>query len=254
MDGKTFPFKQRTQKFNCTTTMARSSSSWCGALATFATVSFSVQLLACISAIYVFRSWKLEPGLPLSPEVFIPEPSSSLIVLLVVELPNPFLQWSRAVIAHRGGAAYAPENTVLGFAASKEAGATAVEFDMQITRVLMHDFTIDRTTNGSGSVADMTLAELGQFSIKHGEKIPTCGDAINAARALGLNMVLEVKELHKRTVMVVHFFFLSFCASPEYVDGCFLISCFAVCQTENLDSSVYDTWPLYVRCSRRRLI
>jgi glycerophosphoryl diester phosphodiesterase len=67
-------------------------------------------------------------------------------------------------IAHRGASAYAPENTRAAFRRAIEMGADMIETDLQLTRdgaiVLVHDERIDRTTNGSGFVADHTLAAL----------------------------------------------------------------------------------------------
>lgn len=68
------------------------------------------------------------------------------------------------VIAHRGASGYAPENTRAAFDLAIEMGADAIETDVQVTRdgvlVLIHDDRVDRTTNGTGPVADYTLAEL----------------------------------------------------------------------------------------------
>ena len=65
--------------------------------------------------------------------------------------------------AHRGAMAYAPENTLAAFEAAIAQGAYRIEFDIRRTRdgelVVIHDATVDRTTDGSGAVADMTLAE-----------------------------------------------------------------------------------------------
>ena len=94
------------------------------------------------------------------------------------ELPHPL------VIAHRGDKAFAPENTLAAFKQAAEKGADAIEFDVKLTAdgqvVVLHDQTADRTTNGSGNVAKLTLEALrdldagvqfpGKFS---GEKIPT---------------------------------------------------------------------------------
>lgn len=69
--------------------------------------------------------------------------------------------------AHRGARAIAPENTLPAFEAALDAGAAGIELDVQCSQdgalVLMHDFTVERTTNGSGKVADLTLAELRQL-------------------------------------------------------------------------------------------
>lgn len=68
------------------------------------------------------------------------------------------------VIAHRGGAGLAPENTLAAFRRSAELGADILEIDIRRTLdgelVVIHDSKVDRTTNGSGEVAEMTLAEL----------------------------------------------------------------------------------------------
>ena len=71
---------------------------------------------------------------------------------------------ARPVIGHRGNRAHAPENTLPSLLEAVALGADAVEFDVQVTRdgvlVLMHDLTLDRTTDASGAVAAYTFAEL----------------------------------------------------------------------------------------------
>lgn len=68
------------------------------------------------------------------------------------------------VIAHRGFAGLFPENTILAFQKAMDIGVDVIEFDVEITKdsqlVLLHDSTVDRTTNGSGSVGNMTLQEV----------------------------------------------------------------------------------------------
>ena len=89
-------------------------------------------------------------------------------------------------IAHRGASANYPENTLAAFAAAIAMGAVMCELDVHLTRdgvaVVIHDATINRTTDGKGSVAAMTLAELRQADagIRSGgrsadERIPTLG-------------------------------------------------------------------------------
>ncbi len=67
-------------------------------------------------------------------------------------------------IAHRGGAAVAPENTMAAFQAAYDSGARVMEFDIFKTSdgelVIFHDETVDRTTDGTGNIKEMTLAEL----------------------------------------------------------------------------------------------
>lgn len=68
------------------------------------------------------------------------------------------------MLSHRGARFEAPENTLTGFAYALRLGVTALEFDVRLTKddevVVIHDATVDRTTNGHGAVADLTLAEL----------------------------------------------------------------------------------------------
>jgi glycerophosphoryl diester phosphodiesterase len=68
------------------------------------------------------------------------------------------------VVGHRGAAGYAPENTIPSFRKAIELGVDAVELDVHMSRdgriVVIHDDTLDRTTDGTGSVHDRTLAEL----------------------------------------------------------------------------------------------
>jgi len=93
------------------------------------------------------------------------------------------------VIAHRGSSKAAPENTLAAFEQAIQDGADAIEFDVHLTKdghiVIIHDNTVDRTTDGLGSVPESTLAELkrldagGWFhpSFK-GERIPTLPEAL----------------------------------------------------------------------------
>src|SRR6185295_11448303 len=96
------------------------------------------------------------------------------------------------IIAHRGDSAHRPENTLASFASALEVGADLVELDVQLTRdgevVVIHDVTVDRTTNGSGDVRQMTLAEVRALSAGYperfgpeyeGERVPTLAEALN---------------------------------------------------------------------------
>ncbi len=71
------------------------------------------------------------------------------------------------IIGHRGFAAQYPENTLAAFQAAMAAGAAMIELDVMLSRdrklVVIHDETLERTTNGHGAVADLTLAELKQL-------------------------------------------------------------------------------------------
>jgi glycerophosphoryl diester phosphodiesterase len=81
------------------------------------------------------------------------------------------------IIAHRGASAAAPENTLAAFRLAKTQGAHGIEFDVQLSAdgipVVIHDDTVDRTTNGRGRVTDLTLAQLQSLDAGQGESIPT---------------------------------------------------------------------------------
>ena len=68
------------------------------------------------------------------------------------------------IFGHRGASGYAPENTIAAFRLAAETGADGVELDVQMTRdgklVVAHDETVDRVSNGTGRIADLTLKEL----------------------------------------------------------------------------------------------
>jgi glycerophosphoryl diester phosphodiesterase len=108
------------------------------------------------------------------------------------------------VIGHRGAAAMAPENTLAGFRRAQALGVAWVEFDVRLTRdgrcILLHDDTIDRTTDASGRAAEMSLAELAAcdagawFDARFaGETIPTLEEAIDLLAELRLGANVEIK-------------------------------------------------------------
>lgn len=90
------------------------------------------------------------------------------------------------VVGHRGAAALLPENTIAGFQHAIQLGCDYVECDVHLSRdnllVVIHDETVDRTTNGSGRVADLTLAELRQLDAGQGQQIPIFQEVLDVVR------------------------------------------------------------------------
>jgi glycerophosphoryl diester phosphodiesterase len=86
------------------------------------------------------------------------------------------------IIAHRGASGHAPENTMAAFQLAMEQGADGIELDVMLSKdgrlVVFHDHTVDRTTNGTGRVKDMTLAQLQSLDAGNGEKIPTLEEVL----------------------------------------------------------------------------
>lgn len=108
------------------------------------------------------------------------------------------------LVAHRGGGTLAPENTLAGIREGHARGYRAVEFDVMLARenvpVLMHDDTLERTTNGRGALADHTAAQLALLDAgswrEHrfkGEPVPGFEAAAQLCIDLGLFANVEIK-------------------------------------------------------------
>jgi len=100
-------------------------------------------------------------------------------------------------IAHRGASAYEPENTLRSFERAIELKADMIELDVRQTidghLVVIHDRTVDRTTDSTGLVAHKTLAELKELNAGKGERIPTLGEVLELAKDRA-KFVVELKE------------------------------------------------------------
>lgn len=108
------------------------------------------------------------------------------------------------IIAHRGASAVRPECTLASLRGAVEAGATAVEVDVRTSRdgklFLLHDKTLDRTTDGEGPASALTLSQLQKLdagswfdSVYQGERIPSLIEAAKAARGR-IDLLLDLKE------------------------------------------------------------
>jgi len=109
------------------------------------------------------------------------------------------------VMAHRGNSHSAPENTVASVAESLEMNVDVCEFDVRCTKdgfvVLMHDETIDRTTNGGGKISDMTLSQARLFDagswksdLYIGQMIPALGEVLDIVSTAGKEALIELKD------------------------------------------------------------
>lgn len=101
------------------------------------------------------------------------------------------------VFAHRGGAKLGPENTVPGFDRGLAAGADGLELDVRLSKdrqvVVIHDSTVDRTTDGRGRVGQFTASELSRMDVLgSGSGVPRLGDVLERYRDVAL--IVEMKE------------------------------------------------------------
>ena len=142
-------------------------------------------------------------GVAAAPPVAVSAPADRIASLRaqIADPDGPVL-----VIAHRACWAEAPENSLPAIAACRRLGVAMVELDVRRTRdghlVLMHDATVDRTTNGSGAVSDLTLAEIQALRLRAGAggpaaavtdlSPPTLEEAMEAARG-GLLVNIDAK-------------------------------------------------------------
>lgn len=110
----------------------------------------------------------------------------------------------KEVIGHMGSCADRPGNTVVGVLRAAEGGAHVAEVDVRTTRdgalVCLHDDTVDRTTDGTGKVAELTLAQVEKldagvkFDPKfRGERVPTLRGVLTAAKGK-IGIMLDLKE------------------------------------------------------------
>lgn len=99
-------------------------------------------------------------------------------------------------IGHRGAAGHAPENTIAAIRRGVSLGVDFVELDVQSTRdgrlVVIHDKLVDRTTDGTGLVSEMTWNELQLLDAGNGERVPCVEEALAAANGRA-GVMLEVK-------------------------------------------------------------
>ena len=129
------------------------------------------------------------------------------------------------IFAHRGFSGYYPENTMLAFQkTAEESLADGIELDIQMTKdgelVIMHDETLDRTTNGSGYLKDYTLEELKTLSVGVNVKgffprqtIPTLREYFTWLKTTKLitnielkTSVFEYKGIEEKLIAMVHEF------------------------------------------------
>jgi glycerophosphoryl diester phosphodiesterase len=89
-----------------------------------------------------------------------------------------------------------PENTLRSFVAAQQAGLDVIELDLHLSKdgalVVMHDTDVDRTTDGSGPIAEKTLAELRALDAGRGERVPVFEDVLEAVRS---PLQAEIKDM-----------------------------------------------------------
>jgi glycerophosphoryl diester phosphodiesterase len=108
------------------------------------------------------------------------------------------------IAAHRGGSALWPENSLLAFQSAIALGSDLLELDVHQGRdgvvAVIHDATVERTTDGAGAVASMTAADLRRLRLRGldgastPERVPTLDEVLAAAAPSSVGLLIEVKE------------------------------------------------------------
>src|SRR5688500_3693889 len=106
-----------------------------------------------------------------------------------------------AIVAHRGASSTMPENTLASFDEAVRLGARIVEFDVRLSRdgvaVVMHDPRVERTTDGTGAVHELTSIELAAMnagSVQVPQRIPTLADVLDLLSGRA-GVAIEIKNL-----------------------------------------------------------
>ena len=179
-----------------------------------------------------------------------------LSVLMLLGIP---VVWGQEVCAHRGEHLTAPENTIPSIRSAIREGVRQVEIDVKTTRdgteVLMHDWTVDRTTNGSGNVAELTFAEIRMldagswFDISYENiRVPTLQEAlavipdevaVNVHVHGGVGTVVRTAEIIEGTGHLEHCFLtLGMDAYDEMAAARLAVPSIRICKGHPADSTV----------------
>lgn len=101
------------------------------------------------------------------------------------------------VVGHRGACGHVPENTLKSFAKAIEMGCQRVEFDIHLSKdgipMVIHDSTVDRTTNGKGPVKRLSSVELKKLDAGEGESVPTLAEVMDFCRGRAA-IQIELKD------------------------------------------------------------
>ena len=111
-------------------------------------------------------------------------------------------------IGHRGAKGHAPENTLVSFQTAMDLGVDGIELDVHLTSnnhlVVIHDDTVNRTTNGTGLINSFTLSELKAFRIDNLHEIPTLEEVLDLIdKKIFINIELKGKNTAKPVVDVI---------------------------------------------------
>lgn len=145
-------------------------------------------------------------------------------------MKNTFLK-----IGHRGACGHEPENTITSFKKALELNVDVIEFDVYTLKdghtVVLHDDTLERTTNGTGKIMDKTFEEIRKLDAGKGEKIPTLEEVLDVIdRKVLVDIELKGEKTAKPTLEIIEKYIKE--KNWSYED--FLISSFNIRELKDL--------------------
>jgi glycerophosphoryl diester phosphodiesterase len=148
-----------------------------------------------------------------------------------------------AIYAHRGASIEFPENTLAAFQRAVELGAPGAELDVHLTKdghpVVIHDDSVDRTTNGSGKVADLTLEEIQELDAGRGEIVPTLGQVLDVVSG-HLVLDIEVKEASAAAAVLEE---VNRYPNLRWLISSFYWDALRYVRSERADAELWVLWP-----------
>ena len=136
-------------------------------------------------------------------------------------------------IGHRGAKGHKPENTLPSFQKALDLNVDGVELDVHVCKtgelIVIHDFTVDRTTNGSGAVSELSLSELKSLRINDEIEIPTLEEVLDL---VGKKCFINIELKGRHTAKPVSHLIEKYILEKEYSYDDFIVSSF---QREELE-------------------
>lgn len=140
-------------------------------------------------------------------------------------------------IGHRGAKAHVAENTLASFQQALNLGADGIELDVHVSAdgelVVIHDFTVDRTTNGTGEVHKLTLTEMKHLKVEGTHTIPTLDEVMDAVRK---KCFINIEMKGRHTAQPVADFVERYVNEKGYSYADFIVSSFQREELQNISS------------------
>ena len=139
-------------------------------------------------------------------------------------------------IGHRGAKGHGSENTLPSFQKALDLNADGIELDVHVCKtgelIVIHDFTVDRTTNGSGAVSELSLSELKSLKINDETEVPTLEEVLEL---VGKKCLINIELKGRHTAKPVSHLIEKYILEKEYSYDDFIVSSF---QREELEMMI----------------